>query len=187
MNQPGQLGDGENKLPIANISRRDVIQKLYDALASIRREEGVDPRKYPSVASDIRYDVQSTMFCAGVVAQETAELLRPAILTGHWPGRLRKTRAFFRHPLTAAAIIIATAVIYMDSRTFEKPSPRQEFLSVVGRAIVDGKPEILTVMGTKDITITISGNLLNGTAATLLLEHKLSEEDYQRLRQDLKK
>ena len=187
MSEPDQHGDGEHKLPIANLSRSGVAKRLNDGLATIRREEGVDPRIYASVASDIRYDVQSTMYCADIVAQQTADLLRPAILSGHFPGRFPRTRALLRHPLTSAAIMITAGVIYMDSRTFEKPSVRQEYQRVVGQAILDAKPEILTSIGSKEITVTISGKRLNGADATLHLEHKLSEEDFQRLRQDLKK
>ena len=186
MNHHGQPGDGDYRLPIASISRKSDIKILCDALSTIRREGGVDPKRYDCVASDIRYDAQHTMFCADITAQTTADLLRPAILFGHSPGGWRRTKALLRHPLTAAAIIIIAGKIYLDSRTFEKTTAKRQFEAVIGRAILAQRPEIKTTMNAKDLSITISGNLLNGADATLTLKHELTEEVFLRLRQEYK-
>lgn len=82
MSTPGQLGDGGRSIPIAERSRRKIGGTLLEVLSAIRRKEGVDPRSYPPVASDILYDTRMTMVGAEMAARETAELLLPTILDG---------------------------------------------------------------------------------------------------------
>lgn len=184
MSTPDQHGDGGHKLPIANLPRSGVAKRLYDGLATIRREEGVDPRKYASVASDIRYDVQSTMYCADIVAQQTADLLRPAILSGHFPGRFRRIRVLLRHQLFAAAMIAAAlAPIYQEIHaTRQQAAAKREFENLIGRAILAASPAIQTSINDKRIAITISGNLLDGVPKTIELQHGRPPEEIERLR-----
>jgi hypothetical protein len=79
MRQPGQLGDGDRKIPIAETSRQRMGNALYEQLTQIRREEGIDPKRYPPVAADIQYDIRRTMIGAEITARETADLILPAI------------------------------------------------------------------------------------------------------------
>ncbi len=125
MSTPDQLGDGDRKIPIGERSRKRIGNTLYELLAAIRRKDGADPERYPSVGSDIQYDIRRTMYGAEMAARETADLLMPAILTGHAPVNFRRTRALLRHPLTAAMVILA---VMFGEREFRrsKSAPRNE-------------------------------------------------------------
>lgn len=79
MKPPGQLGDGDRKIPIAERSRSNMGNTLNQALARVRKDEGIDPDRYPPVKSDIEYDTQQTLIAAEITARETAELILPAI------------------------------------------------------------------------------------------------------------
>jgi hypothetical protein len=79
MKSPGHLGDGDRNIPIAETSRRNMGQTLFRLLARIRKDEGVDPDRYPPVKSDIEYDTRRTMIGSEITARETAALILPAI------------------------------------------------------------------------------------------------------------
>lgn len=161
-------------------------ENIWKGMLAAARRIGPDPESHLSIHHRFERDYNLVT----VIVDQLLRKLTVApeggykIETQGWWGRLAAT---LRHPLTSAAIIIAAGVIYMDSRTFEKPSARQEYQRIVGQAILDAKPEVQTTMGAKEITVTISGKRLNGADATLHLEHKLSEVDFQRLRQNTKK
>ena len=79
MKPPSQLDDGDRNIPIAEKSRRNMGATLYHALTRIRRDEGVDPERYPPVKCDIAYDTKRSMIGAEITARETADILIPVI------------------------------------------------------------------------------------------------------------
>lgn len=157
--------------------------QIWDTMMARRRHHGPDPDDHPSIRRRMELEYVSTLIIIKWVVTKLAPSGGHEIQSS---GKWHRTKAVFSHPMTAAAIIIATMTIYLSSRTFEKPTARQEYMRLVGRALIDAKPEIQTRMGSKSITITISGELLDGPAATLELGHHLSETGYRQLVQDLK-
>ena len=95
-------GEGND---MAEESRHKMACALYERLSAIRQEEGVDPRRYPPVEADIRYDITRTMMGVEAASQRTAELLRPSSLPATL-GRFRRIRSILRHPLIAAALVV---------------------------------------------------------------------------------
>ncbi|MEI6607541.1 MAG: hypothetical protein WCP35_19715 [Verrucomicrobiota bacterium] len=97
--------------PVSEHSRSKMPNTLYESLARIRRDEGVDPKRYPPIEADIQYDIQQTMCGADLAAQKASALLLPAILNGRAPGWRHRFAATLRHPLLAAAVVITSIAL----------------------------------------------------------------------------
>jgi len=175
MSTPSQLDEGGRKIPLTERSRRSIGDCLYLMLAAIRRTEGVAPERYPPVKFDIQYDITRTLAGAEMAARETADILLPAILHGISPGRFRKFSAVLRHPLLAAAIVLAAVIpTYLEVVNLKKSAfQSRDREQAVGRAILIN-PSIVTTIGDHQITLTVNGDVTtDGKSTVLKLDHAL--------------
>jgi hypothetical protein len=191
MKPPGQLGDGERKIPIAEGSRKNMGATLSHALTRIRRDEGVDPDRYPPVAFDIEYDTRRTMIGAEITARETADLILPAIRStpalaanpgGRWAMRLLVT-------LLIALGIAATTFGWL---TYQEMHRVNELRSVVldqyqylGRAI-QSHPKVNIQREGSDFIIHFDNELNKDNLfdATIRLPHNIPLKEIERLDQN---
>ena len=171
--------------------------ELWKHIQGCAQLNGPDLKDYPSEKLRLFQEFQSILLIEKILrlrlefqpqTQAPAREISKVVESGEIKvlGTVQKIEKFLNHPLTSAATVIGAVGIFFAFFTFKKPTPREEYLRVVGQAVLDAKPEIKTTMGSKGITINISGTLLDGNDATLKLKHILSESEYRQLVQDLK-
>lgn len=186
MKPPGQLGDGERNIPIAERSRRNMGATLFHALARIRKDEGVDPDRYPPVKSDIEYDTRRTMIGAEITARETADLILPAI---------RSTPALASNPSGGRAIkwlltlilILVTTTAFFSWRAYQQTLITNDLREIarsqaehLGRAIIQS-PKCKIQMKDTEFVIHYKPTLEESIDDSMRIPHKIPPDELNRL------
>ena len=184
MKPPGQLGDGERKIPIAETSRLRMGNTLIQALARVRRDEGIDPDRYPPVKSDIEYDTQQTLIAAEITARETADLILPAIrftpgLATNPSGSGWAIKALLS--LIVALGIAATTLswlAYQESLyTNDRKKISRSRVDYLGRALLTN-PHITIKTEGSDFVIILIDDIMS---APIRVPHNIPPEELKRL------
>jgi len=188
MKPPAQLGDGERNIPIAERSRRNMAASLWQSLARIRRDEGVDPDRYPPVKSDVDYDTRRTMIGAEITARETADLILPAI---------RSTPALASNPSGGRAIkwlLTLILILVSATTTFTWLAYEQTLITNDRKEIVRSQAEYLgrALMTNSKVKVERHGSnfvidydwdLDESVTGTIRIPHKIPPEEIERLNQ----
>lgn len=186
MKLPGQLGDGGRNIPIAERSRHNMGCTLFHALARIRKDEGVNPDRYPPVKSDIEYDTRRTMIGAEITARETADLILPAI---------RSTPALASNPnggraikllLTLILILVSatTAFSWLNYQQTLKTNNLREITRSqaehLGKAMMQN-PKCKIEVGDTEFTIYYKRSLDESIDDSMCIPHKIPPDELKHL------
>lgn len=189
MKPPGQLGDGARKIPIAEGSRKNMGATLSHALTRIRRDEGVDPDRYPPVKSDIEYDTQQTLIAAEITARETADLILPAIRSTPGlatnpcaSGWVAKTQPLLIIALGIAATTFGWLTYQETRRTNEARQIKLDQYVYLGRAILD-HPKVKIQREGADYILHFDRTINEDEIydATIRLPHSIPPKEIERL------
>jgi hypothetical protein len=188
MKLPGQLGEGDRNIPLAETSRSKMGSTLSNALTRIRKVEGVDPDRYPPVKSDIEYDTRRAMIGAEITARETAALILPAI---------HSTPALASNPsggrsikwlltLILALVSATTAFSWLAYRETVDIRDRRNILrsqaEYLGRALMDNSKVKVKRQG-PNFVIDYDWDLDESVTGTIRIPHKIPPEKIERLDQ----
>lgn len=196
MKPPGQLGDGDRNIPIAERSRSKIGATLSHALTRIRRDEGVDPERYPPVKADIEYDTRRTMIGAEITARETADIILPLIRSN--PSITAPTQSWTTRLLLIMAVLLGITTTTLSWLSYQAAQRNQQIdqearavglrrddylrAAYLGKAIFLNNKNIKIEPSPEAFTLTLSEEITREAFPTkVTIPHQIPPEEYERL------
>lgn len=185
MKLPGQLGEGGRNIPLAETSRWNMGSTLFQHLARIRKNEGVDPDRYPPVKSDIEYDTRRTMVGAEITARETAALILPAIRSAESVSRPIGGRGIRILSILITLLSIATTTLawmtYRETRIANnRKANNRSKAEYLGLALMTN-PKITLKLDGNNFVITSKRGVDELLDDSFRVSHNIPPEELERL------
>jgi len=160
--------------------------RLYELLADIRLKEGVDPKRYPPIHSDIQYDITRTMTGAEITARETADLILPAIRSAESIASHNSGSRAVRLLLALIVVLgIATTtlawMIYQEALyTNHRKEIRRSYAEYLGIALLTNRKVTISHEG-EDFVIEYKRAIEDSLDDTIRIPHQIPPEEIERI------